>query len=160
MSVVRTRVTPVLIALAFAAAPLAQEHQHPAGETLGTVHFQTSCAAPAQAQFDRAMALLHSFEFGPAIEGFTATAKDDSACAMAYWGIAMARWTNPFSVTIRGASQIQQGLDAIQQAERIGAKTERERGYVAAASKLYANAGTLDQRARIVAYEQAMRDLA
>jgi hypothetical protein len=160
MVAVRRRITLGLIATVLVARPLAQQHQHPGGETLGTVNFQTSCNAVAQGQFNRAMALLHSFEFGPAIEGFNATAKSDPGCAMAYWGVAISRWSNPFSMNLRSAAQIQQGLAAVAQAEQAGAKTERERAYIAAASKLYANAGTLDQRARVVAYEQAMRDLA
>jgi len=41
---------------------VAQEHQHSAGnEKLGTVHFATSCNPAVQKQFDRAVALLHSF---------------------------------------------------------------------------------------------------
>jgi hypothetical protein len=152
--------TGCLVALALSGVPAAQEHQHAAVEQLGAVHFQTSCSASAQMQFDRAMALLHSFEFGPAIDGFTAVAKVDPSCAVAYWGIALARWTNPFTATIRTPAQIQQGLDAIRQAERIGARTERERAYVAAASKLYLDADRIDQRARVVSYEKAMADVA
>jgi hypothetical protein len=149
-----------LLGIASGTASFAQEHQHSGGETLGTVHFQTSCNSPAQARFDRAMALLHSFEFGPAIEGFTATVKDDPGCAIAYWGIAVSRWTNPFSMTIRPPAQVAQGLAAVRQAEQIGAKTERERAYVAAVAQLYVDAAAIDQRARVVAYERAMRDLA
>ena len=160
MPALRLRSTVGLLVIALGAAPLAQEHQHSAGETLGTVHFQTSCNSSAQARFDRAMALLHSFEFGPAIEGFTATIRAYPSCAIAYWGIAISRWTNPFAITIRTPAQIQQGLEAVRQAEQIGAKTERERAYIAAASQLYVNAGTIDQRARVVAYERAMRDIA
>lgn len=69
-----------LCLLGLGVAPMAQEHPHPAGEKLGTVHFQTSCNRVAQGEFDRAMALLHSFEFGPAIAGFTAAAKADAGC--------------------------------------------------------------------------------
>jgi tetratricopeptide (TPR) repeat protein len=150
----------VLLALAFTTAPLAQDHQHAAGERLGTVHFQTSCSATAQTAFDHAMALLHSFEFGPAIQNFTKAAELDPGCAMAHWGLAMARWTNPFAATIRPAAQIQQGLDAIVAARRANPKTDRERAYIEAAAKLYTDAATRDQRARVVAYEQAMASLA
>ncbi len=160
----RTRTAVALFSLAVAPAVLAQQqppqHQHPAGETLGTVHFQTSCSAPAQAQFDRAMAWLHSFEFGQAIDGFGAAAKADSSCAMAHWGIAMARWSNPFAITIRPAPQLQQGLAEIRLAEQAGARTDREREYIAAAAKLYVDGDKIDQRTRMLAYEQAMRALA
>ena len=143
------------------AMPIGQEqHQHPPGGKLGTVHFQTSCNAAAQTEFDRAMAYMHSFEFGPAIAGFSATLKADASCAIATWGLAMARWTNPFVATIRPPAQVQQGLDAIRQGEQIGAKSERERAYLAAAAKLYIDGATVDQRTRLLAYEKAMSELA
>jgi tetratricopeptide (TPR) repeat protein len=148
------------VGLGIGPVALAQEHQHPAGEKLGTVNFQTSCSAPAQTAFTRAMTLLHSFEFGPAIEGFNAAAKADPSCGIAYWGVAISRWTNPFAATIRPPAQIQQGLDAIKMAGQVGAKTQRERDYITAASNLYVNADTMDQRARVLAYEKAMAALA
>jgi hypothetical protein len=149
-----------LLTFTFATALFAQQHQHPAGERIGTVHFETSCTPAAQAQFDRSMALLHSFEFGSAIAGFQATLKEDPTCAMAQWGIAMGRWTNPFAASIRTPAQLQQGLEAITQAQKAGAKTERERAYIAAAANLFTNADSMDQRARILAYEKAMAALA
>jgi hypothetical protein len=64
-----TRKVAVALVLCLVPAPafVQQEHQHPAGERLGTVHFETTCSAPAQKAFDHAMALLHSFEFAEAI---------------------------------------------------------------------------------------------
>src|ERR1700756_4745450 len=58
--------------LSLATAGIAQErahdaHGHGAGEKLGVVHFDTSCSQEAQREFDRAVALLHSFEFGRAV---------------------------------------------------------------------------------------------
>ncbi|HUL73249.1 MAG TPA: hypothetical protein VLT86_09110 [Vicinamibacterales bacterium] len=153
----------VVVAGLLAAASLAaqQEHLHPAQpEKLGTVHFETSCQPAAQASFDRAMALLHSFEFGPAIQGFTATLATDSGCAIAYWGIALARWGNPFAAVVRQPPQLQQGLDAIVRARAAAAKTARERAYIEAAAKLYVDFDKVDQRARVVAYCAAMEQLA
>src|SRR5438132_1182327 len=99
----------------FARAAAAQEHEHAGGPTekLGTVHFATSCSQPAQPTFDRSVALLHSFEFAHAIDGFTATLTADPACAIAQWGIALSRWGNPFGVGLRSAGQLQQGREAI-----------------------------------------------
>jgi hypothetical protein len=151
----------VVIAGSIAAGSLgAQEHQHQAPEKLGTVHFETSCKAAAQPEFDRAMALLHSFEFAEAIQGFTATLVADPSCAMASWGTAIARWGNPFAVTLRQPPQLQQGLDAIGAARNLPATTPRERGYIDAAAKLYVDFDKIDQRARIVAYSNAMATLA
>ena len=148
-----------IVVLGHAGLP-AQDHQHALGGKIGTVHFPTSCTAAAQAEFDRSMAYLHSFEFGSAIQGFTTTAKTDGACAMAYWGLAIARWSNPFTATIRPPAQLQLGLDAVREGERIGAKTERERAYLAAVAKLYVDGATVDQRTRVLAYERAMAELA
>ena len=82
-----TSVLVVAACLAARAPSRAQEHQHAAGERLGTVHFVTSCSPPAQATFDRALALLHSFEFGPAIDGYATAATMDASCAIAYWAL-------------------------------------------------------------------------
>ena len=141
---------------------LAQQHEHSASanEKLGVVNFATSCSAAAQPLFNRAVALLHSFEFGRAIEGFTAALKADPSCAMAEWGIALSRWGNPFAPGIRPAPPLQQGRDGATRAKTIGLKTERERAYVDAVSQLYTNFETIDQRTRVVAYRDAMAKVA
>jgi len=151
-----SRVLLLLCLVSLSAPAIArQEHQHAAGQ-LGTVNFETTCAPAAKEPFNHAMALLHSFEFGPAIESFNAALKADAGCAMAHWGIAMARWTNPFNLAARPPQQVQTGLDAIVKAREVGAKSEREKAYIDAAARLFTDASTLDQRTRIVAYEKAM----
>src|SRR5438874_13224241 len=58
-----------------AVAAYPQQHGHPPSAPttkFGTVHFATSCKPTVAAQFDRAVALLHSFEFGESIRTFTA----------------------------------------------------------------------------------------
>ena len=127
-------------------------------DEFGTVHFPTSCKPAVAPQFDRAVALMHSFEFGASIRAFSDVLAADSTCAMAQWGIALSRWSNPFSLNVRPPAQLEQGLSAIREAEQRAPKTERERAYVAAAAKLYQNAQTMDQRARVLAYSQAMAD--
>jgi len=152
----------LILAILLAVPTVAQEHQHGAapGEKLGTVRFDTSCNAEARPDFARAMALLHSFEFARAIDGFSATLKADPSCAIAAWGIALSRWSNPFAIGIRPAAQLKQGLDAVERARSIGAKTERERAYIAAVSRLYTDFEKADQRSRILAYRDAMAALA
>jgi tetratricopeptide (TPR) repeat protein len=127
---------------------------------LGTVHFQTSCAAGVQPSFDRALALLHSFEFKEATNSFQSVLTGDSRCAIAYWGIALAAWGNPFAVTIRPPAQIQRGEEAVQHGRATGSPTPRERGYLEAAAKLFDHADTLDQATRMNAYRDAMQALA
>ncbi len=147
-----------------AGAATAQEHVHPprgaSPGRLGTVHFQTSCSPAVAPQFDRAVALLHSFEFGASIRAFTRVLAADSSCAMAHWGIALSRWTNPVAPGIRTPVQLQPGRAAVDAAVRLSARaTERERGYVNAVARLYADHERVDQRTRVVAYERAMADL-
>jgi tetratricopeptide (TPR) repeat protein len=140
-----------------------ESHDHSGaaqGEKLGTVHFTTSCSAAAQASFDRAVALLHSFEFGPAIDGFDATLKIDPTCGITQWGVALARWGNPFAVGARPASQLTQGQEAIAKARAAGLETDRERAYVDAAAELYRNPAARSQQVRVVAYRDAMDKVA
>ena len=74
------------------------ERRTPASQQqFGTVRFETSCSAPVEARFDRAVALLHSFEFALASDGFDDVARADPSCGIAYWGLALAAWGNPFA---------------------------------------------------------------
>ena len=149
------------VTVAMATPARAQHHDHSvATGKVGSVHFQTSCRAEAQPAFDRAVALLHSFEFPYAIEGFESVLKADPSCAMAAWGIAMSRWGNPFSPSPRTPAVLQAGATAVAQARALGAKTPREQGYVDAVAKLFTDAATIDHRTRVVAYRDAMTALA
>jgi hypothetical protein len=148
--------------LAATTAAVAQEHEHGAStsEQLGTVSFATSCSTAARPRFNRAVALLHSFEFGRAIAGFGSTLQADPSCAIAEWGIALSAWTNPFGVGIRPAAGLKQGRDAVERARALGPKTDRERAYIEAVALLYEHVDTTEQRARLVAYRDAMAKIA
>ena len=155
--------TALTVAVALTSASAAAQHQHPAGhvgDALGTVKFATSCTEPAQPAFLRGMALLHSFEFGPAIDSFTAAAKTDPGCGIAYWGVAVSRWGNPFAAGIKPPAVTKGGAAAIEQARAAGARTDRERAYIEAAAQLFTNADTIGQRNRVLAYRDAMKKLA
>ena len=145
------------IAIALAAATAQEAHQH--GQ-FGKVTFVNSCSAEAQPSFIHAVTLLHSFEFGAAIEGFTVAADTDPGCGIAYWGVALARWSNPFAAGLKPASQLQPGVAAIAKARAAGAKTDRERDYIEAVAKLYDQLDTKDQRTRMLAYRDAMERVA
>jgi hypothetical protein len=134
-------------------------HDHAAMERLGSVSFQTSCNAAARPRFDRAVALMHSFQFGPAIAGYRSVLEADPHCAMAYWGIALSSWSNPFA-GFKSPAQLQQGLSAVTAAQALETGTPRERAYIEAVALLYVDADRLDQPARAVAYEQAMERVA
>ncbi|HSQ29184.1 MAG TPA: hypothetical protein VLN49_05000 [Gemmatimonadaceae bacterium] len=138
-------------------------HRAPAqqGERLGTVHFPTSCSPAVTPRFDRAVALLHSFEFGASIRAFNEVLTQDSTCAMAYWGIALSRWSNPMAPGVRTPAQLAPGKEATDAALRAGTHTTaRERSYIAAVAELYKDYEQVDQAARVAAYARAMKELA
>ena len=133
----------------------AQHEQHGAGEKLGTVNFATSCQAETRADFNRAVALLHSFEYRPAMEVFTKVLAADPSCAVAHWGIALCHWGNPFA-GLKSGPLLERGRDAAQKGLATGAPTPRERAFVAAVSELYKDAATVAHRTRTLAYAAAM----
>jgi hypothetical protein len=147
--------------LAVAGGAAAQEtHQHAEAGRFGTVTFANTCSAAVQPSFLRGVAQLHSFEFGPAIDAFTQVVKADPSCGIAYWGIGLSQWTNPFSIVKRTPAQLQTGRESAARAKTAGAKSEREQGFIDAIAVLYASPDTMDQRTRIMAYRDAMGKLA
>ncbi len=163
----RTLACVALASIVLAPLPAAGQqqpapHQHAPGahEQLGTVDFATSCSAAARPEFNRAIALLHSFEFGDAIKGFTATLAADPSCAMAEWGIALSRWGNPFNVAQRAPGPLKEGLAAAVRGKALKPATPREQAYLDAVAALFTSADTIDQRTRVVAYRDAMATVA
>ena len=150
-------------ALFFLAVPLvcnAQEdhqHQHGSNEELGRVHFPVSCDSATQAEFDRAVAMLHSFWYEKSGAAFSEIARRDASCAMAYWGLAMTfyhpLWERP------NAEALRNGSAAVERAKAIGAKTEREADYISAIGAFYKDYDKADHRTRVLAYEKAMEQL-
>jgi hypothetical protein len=143
-----------------AAFAVAQEHQHGRVEELGTVHFATSCNEAAQKQFELPVALLHSFQFSRAIEGFHVVLKSDANCGIAYWGISLSQWSNPFALGAKDPGQLQAGRESAERGLTVGAKTERERAYIAAVGNLYRGFENTPQQARLLAYRDAMSGVA
>jgi tetratricopeptide (TPR) repeat protein len=128
------------------------------GEALGEVSFETSCAAGVRDDFNRAVALLHSFEFNRSREVFAEITRTDPSCAMAYWGVAMTYyhllWAPP------AEREFAMGEAAAQQAMGMPA-TERERGFIRAIATYYRDRDRdrLDDATRARAYEEAMADV-
>src|SRR5215813_12975560 len=119
----------VLVVAILLSVPLAWSHQAGATpERIGKVTFPTSCNASAQPQFERAVALLHSFWYLESAKAFTAVTQADPDCAIAYWGVAMSLWYQIWSPP--SPANLKRGTEAIEQAKSIGAKTQRERDYV------------------------------
>ena len=130
------------------------------GAGFGEVHFETSCSPDAQGPFEHAVALLHSFEFGPAIAGFRAALAADPRCAIADWGIALSSWGNPFAPGLKPYANLEQGSQAIEAAKTARPRTRRERDYIAAVSALYDGFETRSQQSRLDAYCDSMSKVA
>ncbi len=144
---------------AFASADdAAAARAQPTREKLGTVRFPTSCTPAAQVQFERAVAMVHSFFYPETLKAFTAVLDADPHCAIAYWGIAISQRPNPLVGPFDDAT-LKRGLDAAQKGLALEPKTERERAWLAAIERFYKDYDTIDQDTRTLAYEQAMERL-
>ena len=127
-------------------------------EKLGRVLFKTSCSPEAQKQFERALAMLHSFFFPETVKAFTAIPQTDPTCAIAYWGLAVSTRPNPL-VGPFDAATLKRGLEAVEKGKALGAKTQRERDWLAAIEEFYKDYETVDQDTRSKNYEKAMEAL-
>lgn len=138
----------------------AQEtHSHRTPEQLGKVSFPVSCKQEVQEQFDRGVALLHSFAYTAAENAFRAVAERDPRCAMAHWGIAFSYFYQLWDPPLVPAT-IPIAQKEIQRAQQIGFGTEREADYIHALTLIYQDAATVPYRMRASNYERAMSDLA
>ena len=149
----------LILAFLLPALSAAQEnHDHPPPEKLGTVSFPTSCQPGVQHEFDRAVALLHSFAYRPAEEAFHSVAAQDPHCAIAHWGVAMTHFHQLWEPHIPSEG-ISIAQDEIRRAEMLNAATERERGFIHALSLIF-NDPAIPYSTRASNYEVAMHDLA
>ena len=132
------------------------QHQHDAltEQQLGTVQFPVSCDARVQKNFERGVALLHSFAFDTAEATFRQVSQDDPHCAMAHWGIAttFSRWAGP------DEKQRSKGWEEIKTAKSLHAPTKRERDYIAAEATVYQHPQRKDDQ-RGKRYLKAMEKL-
>ena len=137
------------VALAAVAAP-DEGHQHAGGDPdqVGSVRFLVSCSAPARAQFEHAVALLHSFWYEQAEQAFARVVMTDPRCAMGYWGQAMSNWHPLWEPPTD--DELARGRAAASRASAGSASTPRERGYIGAVVAFYD--GEHPPRERAAAY--------
>jgi hypothetical protein len=138
--------------------PAQETHSHSVPERLGTVSFPISCRPAVQQQFNRAVALLHSFAYEAAEGAFREVATQDPRCAMAHWGIAMTHfhqlWDPPLSLPAIPIAHRE-----LEQARAIGTNSEHERKFIDALSLIYRDSSTIPYGARLSSYEHVMSDL-
>jgi tetratricopeptide (TPR) repeat protein len=149
---------PMLLvcSIAFLATPAAAQHQH---DDLGTVHFPTSCQPGVQAEFERGVAMLHSYWFNYAGKTFRAVLARDPGCAMAYWGVAMDLLGNTLSAP-PSRDNARAAWEALEQARKIEPGSERERLWIEAIRTYFRDHETVPVDKRLEAYNRAMETLA
>ena len=129
----------------------------PDAALVGRVHFPITATPAAQAQFDRAVAMLHSFWYEELDREFGKVLELDPGCAMGYWGLAMGRWHPLWEPP--EANALSDGLAAVEKGKRLGAKTPREQAYLDAIGAFYSDYQELDHAARALRYARAMEQL-
>jgi tetratricopeptide (TPR) repeat protein len=138
---------------------LAQSAARAEEEKFGDVNFPISCSPAAQGEFNRAVAMLHSFFFPETVKAFTAIAQREPSCAMAYWGIAISQRPNPL-VAPFPPEVMSKGWQAIAAGRAASAKTQREKEWIEALAVFFQDYDKVALRARTLAYEAAMAQLA
>jgi hypothetical protein len=123
------------------------------------VHFDISCSAQSQHQFDQAMFFLHSLRFVDSERLYTAIVAAEPDCAMAYWGIAMSRLKRSIA-HVPSMDDAAAARAALQRGLQARTATSRERSYLAAVNLLFGAESPADWHDRTVAYEHAMGALA
>jgi tetratricopeptide (TPR) repeat protein len=128
-------------------------------EKLGKLSFPTSCNPKVQAEFERGVAMIHSFWFLIARRTFEGVLQQDPNCAIAYWGIAMDYLGNTL-VGPPPRADAEAAWQALEKARAIGAKTPRERDWIEALSAYYRDHDKTPVSARLAAYNTSMGQLA
>lgn len=155
----KSLLVPIACALLLVGVTWADEAHHHAlsEEEVGSVQFSTSCSKDVAANFNRAVALLHSFQYEKSREAFSEIASHDPTCAMASWGIAMSHYHG-----LWGNGDLAAGRVAIRKAQEVAAATPstttRERSYIDALAEIYKEDGT-DEATHAQAFEHKMGEL-
>jgi tetratricopeptide (TPR) repeat protein len=148
----------VLVACATVVS-LAAQHEHPVPEKLGNVDFPVSCSPAVQSQFNRSVALLHSFAYTAAEKGFRGVLDRDPACAMARWGLAMSYYHQLWEPPLRAADYAK-GSSELEPAMLAPAKSERETGFLSAIGAVYSSQEKHPLQQRMLNYEHSMAQTA
>ena len=151
----RTLCAAGLITAALASGAFAQQQE----EKLGTLSFPTSCDPKVQAEFERGVAMIHSYWFLVARRVFEGVLQQDPGCAIAYWGIAMDLLGNSLGGP-PSRENANAAWAALEKAREIGAKTDRERGWIDAIRAYYRDHDKTDVETRLRAYNSAMEQMA
>ncbi len=126
-------------------------------DELGRVNFPTSCTAEVQPTIEKAVALLHSFQYTESKKTFADASTHDPKCAIAHWGKAMALfyqlWEFPNDKTLKA------GRKEIEAAQKLRPATPREQGFITAAAAFFLKKSKMTHVDRLQAYSAALERL-
>ncbi len=128
------------------------------GETqFGTVDFDLSCSEKVRANFNLAIALLHSFEYEDAEKVFAKVIDEEPDCLMAYWGVAMSNfhplWAPP------SKEELEKGSKIIAFARSLKSSDSRESDYVETVATMFDDWSSIDHKTRLQKFETASESL-
>jgi tetratricopeptide (TPR) repeat protein len=144
-------------AAAHAASESGAPGQIPLIEGLGAIHRPVSTASPAaQRYFDQGLAFAYGFNHDAAVRSFRAAQAIDPACAMCFWGEALALGPN-INAPMKPEA-LPQARAAIAKAQGLaGSVTPVEQGLIAAMALRYQSDSPDDRTKHDAAYFGAMR---
>lgn len=124
-----------------------------ADDHLGKVEFASSCSAAVQPLLEKAAALLHSFQYLQSENTFAEAAKQDSKCALAHWGKAMALYHQLWDFPDQ--KKLDAGRKELEAARKLKNVTPREKGFIETAAVFFQDK-KFEEKDRIAAYSAAM----
>jgi hypothetical protein len=130
----------------------------PLYDNLGSYHMAITTRSPvAQRYFDQGLRLTYGFNHDEAIKSYTEGTREDSTCAMCWWGIAYALGPN-INVPMDTAA-VQPAWAALRQAVRLAPLVSpRERAYIKALETRYVPAAA-DRSGLDSAWAQAIGEV-
>jgi Tfp pilus assembly protein PilF len=159
MPSIRTALALAALQAVFPAA--AHDTDSPTAAKLGKVHFEVSCNAAAQREFDLAMAYYHSFAWESIKAPLDGALQADPRCGMVHWLRALASLDNPFVWPGNvSAKTLADGAALMEQARATGLSTQRERDYVDALAGFFQDADKLNHRTRALRLEAGLEGVA
>lgn len=129
----------------------------PPEREFGVVNFDIEGIEKVKADFNIAVALLHSFEYDESEKVFAKVIDESPGCVMAYWGVAMCNfhplWEPPT------AEELIKGSKAILIANSIKRCSKHDSVYINAVAAYYKDWAKTDSYTRCKRFEKAMKEL-
>lgn len=133
-----------------------QKENTPIASEARTTLFETSCAENVQIDFQKAVSLLHSFEYVETAKRFSDISDRNPVCAMAYWGQAMSIWHPLWAPP--NQDELERGAEILAQTDGL-AVNAKEAGYIKAIKAFFSSSDISTNTERVSAYAQAMGEV-